>query len=343
MKRAEELDNLLQPLVCLRWIKVLCTRSLRISRRKAFLFFFRNFKILLHEIRVLRVQKKENNMKFNQNTAEIFIPDDTPLEDALARTTHLCIAAHQDDIEIMAASPILECFQSEEKWFTGVVVTDGRGSARNGIYEKHTDEEMRLVRFKEQRKAVIIGEYSAQIMLDYPSKMIKDGKDISSVEDMIAILQATNPSVVYTHNLADKHATHVGVAVKVINALRNLSKNEIPEKVLGCEVWRDLDWMRDDEKIILDTSKQNNLQTALLGVFDSQISGGKRYDLASMGRRLANATYFASHEVDDATGLSYAMDLTPLIENPNLDIQEYVKGFINRFSDDVGSLIKTVS
>ena len=101
--------------------------------------------------------------------------------------------------------------------------------------------------------------------------------------------------------------------------------------------------MRDDEKIVLDTSKQNNLQATLLGVFDSQISGGKRYDLASMGRRLANATYFASHNVDDATGLSYAMDLTPLIENPDLDIFKYVQGFINRFSDDVKSLIETVS
>ena len=280
-------------------------------------------------------------MKFNQNTAEVFIPDDIPLEDALARTTHLCIAAHQDDIEIMAASPILECFQSEEKWFTGVVITDGRGSARNGIYEKYTDEEMRLVRFKEQRKAAIIGEYSAQIMLDYSSKMIKDGKDTSSVEDILAILQATNPSVVYTHNLADKHATHVGVAIKVIKALRN--RPDRSPKLYGCEVWRDLDWMRDDEKVVLDTSSQSNLQAALLGVFDSQISGGKRYDLASMGRRLANATYFASHDVDDATGLSYAMDLTPLIKNPDLDIQEYVQGFINRFSNDVGSLIEAVS
>ena len=168
-------------------------------------------------------------MKFNQNTTEIYIPDDAPLKNALARTTHLCIAAHQDDIEIMAASSILECFQREDKWFTGVVVTDGRGSARAGIYEKYSDEEMRLVRFKEQRKAALIGEYSAQIMLDYPSKIIKDGKSTSPINDILAILQATNPSVVYTHNLADKHATHVGVAIKIIKAMRSLEENERPK------------------------------------------------------------------------------------------------------------------
>jgi hypothetical protein len=61
-----------------------------------------------------------------------------------------------------------------------------------------------------------------------------------------------------------------------------------------------------------------------------------------MGRRLANATYFSSHDVDDASGLSYAMDLTPLAENPDLDIQNYVQGFIDRFSQDVDNLIRSV-
>src|SRR5512138_1750686 len=113
-------------------------------------------------------------MKFHLPTSEIFIPDDLALEEALARTTHLCLAAHQDDIEIMAAGPILECFQQKDKWFTGVVVTDGRGSRRDGLYDDYSDEDMRLVRFKEQRKAAVVGEYAAQVMLDYPSKVVKD-------------------------------------------------------------------------------------------------------------------------------------------------------------------------
>jgi LmbE family N-acetylglucosaminyl deacetylase len=278
-------------------------------------------------------------VKFHLNTAEIFVPDNIPSEKALARTTHLCFAAHQDDIEIMAAAPILDAYQNESKWFTGVVLTDGRGSPRDGIYKHYSDEEMRAVRFKEQRKAALIGEYAAQIMLDYPSRAIKDKTDLDPIKDIIAILNATHPEVIYTHNLADKHATHVGVALKVIRALRELPTEAHPKQLFGCEVWRGLDWMRDEEKIILDYAGQNNLQTALLGVFDSQIRGGKRYDLATMGRRIANATYFASHNVDDATGLGYAMDLTPLLKNPDLSVQDYVKGFIQRFSEDVETLI----
>ncbi len=282
-------------------------------------------------------------MKFHLDTAEIFVPDNLPNEDALERTTHLCIAAHQDDIEIMAAGPILECFQRDDKWFTGVVVTDGRGSPRNGMYEKYTDEEMRLVRFKEQRKAAIIGEFAAQVMLDYPSKEVKDRESESTIEDMVALLKATCPQAVFTHNLADKHETHVAVAARVIAALRGLPKSERPLKIYGCEVWRDLDWMLDEDKITFDLSKQENLQAALLGVYDSQISGGKRYDLASLARRRANATYFASHDVDDVTGLSYAMDLTPLIVNPDLDIQEYIQSYIDRFAQEVRKTITRIT
>jgi hypothetical protein len=53
-----------------------------------------------------------------------------------------------------------------------------------------------------------------------------------------------------------------------------------------------------------------------VGVFDSQVSGGKRYDLATAGRRLAHATYYASHGTDEESALSFAMDLTPLVEEP---------------------------
>jgi len=282
-------------------------------------------------------------MKFNLSTADIFVPDGLPIEQALARTTHLAISAHQDDIEIMAAEPIMACFQQRDLWFTGVVVTDGRGSPRDALYANYTDDEMRLVRFKEQRKAAFVGEYAAQIILDYPSKAIKNPADQQPVEDIAEILTASQPQIVYTHNLADKHDTHVGVVLKVIAAIRSLPEDRRPQRLYGCEVWRALDWMLDEDKVPLDCSARENLQEALVGVFDSQISGGKRYDLATMGRRRANATYFASHGVDITTGLNFAMDLTPLILDPGQDITSYVQGFIQRFADDVTARLKKMS
>ena len=281
-------------------------------------------------------------MKFHLPTAEVYIPDDLPLEQALARTTHLCIAAHQDDIEIMAAQPILECFQQKDIWFTGVVVTDGRGSPRDNLYKDYTDEEMRLVRFKEQRKAAIVGEYAAQIMLDHPSKIVKDSSKPETVEDILQILHATKPHFVFTHNLADKHDTHVAVALRAVEAIRKLDPAERPQQLVGCEVWRALDWMDDSAKVKMDVTEHENLQAALLGVFDSQIAGGKRYDLASMGRRRANATYFESHGVDATTGLSYGMDLTRLIQDTSLDPRAFVEALIQSFAQDVTERLKRI-
>ena len=80
-------------------------------------------------------------MNLNNKEALIYIPDNK--ENGYKRTTDLCIAAHQDDIEIMAYGPISKCYKKDEAWFSGVVVTDGAGSPRSGKYEKITDEEMK--------------------------------------------------------------------------------------------------------------------------------------------------------------------------------------------------------
>jgi hypothetical protein len=100
--------------------------------------------------------------------------------------------------------------------------------------------------------------------------------------------------------------------------------------------------MMDEDKVVFDCSSHENLQSALVGVFDSQVSGGKRYDLATMGRRRANATYLASHTVDIATGMAFGMDLTPLVKDSSLNIIEYVKSFIERFEKDVSKMITSV-
>jgi len=274
-------------------------------------------------------------MRLSIDTSEVFVPDGLTVEAAMARTTHLGIGAHQDDLEIMAIHGILSCFRQKDQWFAGVVVTDGGGSPRDGVYGEFSDEQMRAVRRKEQKEAALLGEYGAQVFLDYPSAAVKDGSNVAIVEDLVQVLRAARAQHVYTHNLADKHDTHVGVALKVIEALRRLPEADRPERVYGCEVWRDLDWLNDTEKLAFDVSPHENLQTALLEVFDSQIAGGKRYDLATMGRRRANATYYASHSVDLTTGMVFAMDLTPMIKDPGVGAWDLVRGHIERFSDEI--------
>jgi LmbE family N-acetylglucosaminyl deacetylase len=279
-------------------------------------------------------------MQFHNSAADLFVPDGTVPAAALARTTHLCICAHQDDIEIMAYHGIAACFGQKGEWFSGVVVTNGAGSPRSGIYGDYTDQEMQRVRLMEQRKAAYVGEYAAQIQLGFPSSDVKNPTETAVVDDLKQILLATRPQYVYLHNLADKHDTHISVALRSIAALRAVAGEVAPRKVYGCEVWRDLDWLADEEKQVLPVSARSNVAAALVGVFDSQVTGGKRYDLATAGRRLAHATYFASHGTDQESALTFAMDLTPLVKDPALSIADYVLGFVDRFRADVARRLK---
>ncbi|MGQ9916972.1 MAG: PIG-L deacetylase family protein [Bryobacteraceae bacterium] len=276
-------------------------------------------------------------MQFHKTSSEIYVPDGAPLPGALARTTRLGIAAHQDDIEIMAMEGILACFQKPDQWFSCVIVTDGAGSAREGDYAQYTDADMIRVRRAEQKKAALIGEYGACVLLDYPSREIKDGANRHPVEDLRQVLETARPETVYTHNLCDKHDTHVAVALRAIDAIRSLPHGQRPARLFGCEVWRDLDWLPDARKVPFDVSAHENLSAALLGVYDSQIAGGKRYDLATLGRRRANATYFQSHAVDQAQAIIFGMDLTPLITDDSIDPLDYALEHIREFEQEVAA------
>lgn len=72
--------------------------------------------------------------------------------------------------------------EKDDKWFTGVVTTDGAGSPRDDLYADYTDEQMKQVRIVEQKKAAYVGEYAAQLLLGYTSKEVKDGKNEKVIE-----------------------------------------------------------------------------------------------------------------------------------------------------------------
>jgi len=279
-------------------------------------------------------------MVFSQPAADAYVPDGVPLAKALQRTTHLCLAAHQDDIEIMAYHGIAECFGQKNRWFTGVVLTDGSGSPRTGRFANFTDEQMKAERRAEQRRAAKLGKYSAAIQFAHPSTVVKSAQSAGVKSDLVTLLAACRAQVVYLHNPADKHDTHVAVFQRSLEALRALPKSRRPRQVLGCEVWRNLDWLVDTDKVLLDDSARPALAAKLIGAFQSQIAGGKRYDLAIAGRRLANATFHTSHATDRAAAVTWAMDLTPLIHDEKLSVEEFTLAHLDRLRTDVAARLR---
>jgi LmbE family N-acetylglucosaminyl deacetylase len=272
--------------------------------------------------------------------AQLMIPDGLAAPEALRRTTHLGIGAHQDDLEFMAFHGILACYDQPDRWFGGVTITDGRGSSRTGKFQDWTDDQIAAERIREQDAAAVIGQYAFMAQLGHPSKSVRDARETVVRDDLFRILEATRPEVVYVHNLADKHDTHVGCALRCLEALRRLPKADRPHKVYGCEVWRDLDWLVDTEKTPMPVSARPELARALNEVFATQIAGGKRYDLAVIGRRTANATFSQAHSTDQESAMQWAMDLTPLVHDDALDPIAYTTGFIDRLKADVTARLR---
>ena len=279
-------------------------------------------------------------MKLSDSQADVFVPDGTRTpEAALRRVTHLCIGAHQDDIEIMAHAGIADCLDLPGKAFGGVVVTNGAGSPRTGSYARLSDAEMQGVRQEEQRQAARFGRYAIQIQLAHPSAVVKTPGDAGVAADLAMIFAGCDPEVVYLHSPADKHDTHVAVLLRCLEAIRARPRASRPKRVLACEVWRDLDWMVDTDKVALDSGRHPELALDLLKVFDSQVTGGKRYDLATIGRRSANATFNTSHATDNSSGITWAMDLTPLVHSPALDLAAFTVAHVDRLRADIEARI----
>lgn len=277
-------------------------------------------------------------MQFHSTRASVLIPDGCDEAAALGRITHLGIGAHADDLEFMALHGILACHDRSDRWFGGVTCTDGRGSARSP--QLSSDDALVRQRHHEQEEAALIGRYGVMIQLGYSSQEARNAGDPRLTDDLVDILRRSRPEVVYTHNPADKHATHVAVTMRVVAAARALPAEQRPKRLLGCEVWRGLDWMMDGDKVRLDVSRNPALAERLAGVFVSQMDGGKRYDLAVRGRERANATFHDSHQSDDAQAVWLAMDLTPLLDDGTLAVSALVERHLTRFHDDVMESIK---
>lgn len=275
-------------------------------------------------------------LKLKRAGCEIFVPDGASAEAAVARSRYLAIGAHHDDIEQMAVHGIMEAWKLGGGVFFGVVASDGVGNRHTGEYSGMTYEELREVRVGEQREAARIGRYAGVAMLNYPSSEIKDHhlKDLD--EDLVTLIDRIRPETVYLHNPFDRHDTHVALCLRTIAALRTVAaKGYAPKQVLGCEAWRGLDWMVFHDRTLLPVMDGQGLEEQLAGVFHSQFDRVRFRELAARGRRIANATFHESHSIGMDEEVTIAINMLPLVTDPSIDMEVFVRNVIERFESDI--------
>ena len=269
-------------------------------------------------------------MKFSQPSADFYAPrGQDPLAN-LSTTTHLGIGAHADDLEILAFPGIAACHTHPTDRFSGVVVTDGAGAPRTGPFAKTNDSELISLRQKEQHHAADLGNYASVLQLGHPSSAVRQTDRSAVVADLVKILETARPQVLYLHNPADRHETHIGVLLACLEALRQLPPSSLPKEIYGCEVWGDLDWVPHAHIIRLACHAPETLGPSLLRCFKSQVEGGKRYDRAALGRRHAQATFANPTQPDSVPEVVLALDLRPLVQG-KLSPTEFLSSILDLF------------
>ena len=256
--------------------------------------------------------------------ADLYVPSGEALDQACARTQVLGVAAHPDDLELMALPAILAGHADPAQGFAGLVVCNG---AMAGV---GPDEGVALRRM-EQRAAAQVGHYSVMLQLGHASQAVQTGQAQGLAEDLVEAMKALRPETLYSHNPADRHPSHLAVLLSLRQALKQLDPAERPKRWLGSEVWGGLDWQALGDRLALPLEGDRELAERLLEAHASQLSRGKAYGPASAGRRRANATFIASHSPDAAEEVVLAMDLSPLLADDQLSLQDFLSQRVERF------------
>ncbi|MCC5951831.1 MAG: PIG-L family deacetylase [Acidimicrobiia bacterium] len=271
----------------------------------------------------------------------VVVPDGRPLDQVLVDATDVAVVAHPDDLELLLGTVVATCAADAERSLVGIVCTDGAGSV--GVDGAPTgSQELAALRATEQRAAAELGGHTVLMLGHSSATMLDPARRSAVVDDLVAVMGSCRPATVHTHALVDRHATHVAVALLTIDTVRALpSTTPPPTSLLGIEGWSSLDWLADSDLVELP-GRNDDLTIRMARCFTSQLTH-KRYDLAMQGRWRANATFRHHDAPDDVAELALALDMTPLLADPDLAPAEFLGTVTARARRTVAEQVSTLT
>ena len=261
-----------------------------------------------------------------------------PKNDKKGPVKFVAICAHGDDCELMAIDGIQRGYRASKYTFACVVTTDGVDSERSGRYARSDNEKMASVIVAEQKKAATIGRYNSVYFMNYSTEEVKDQENEDIVNEYIEIIRELKPRIIYTHSILDRNPAHVAVAIKVINALREMKRSEQPTTLYGCESERDLDWVDSSKVVTFNVSKNLRLQRQLISAHKSS-NLSRDYVNAAIGRRLVNAVFNREEKRKTAKLTAKAINMTTLLRRKDLPIKKYAMSFVEDLYTEINDMM----
>ena len=174
----------------------------------------------------------------------------------------LVLAPHMDDETIGCGGAILT-HVARGAQVEVVFITDGGAGIDKSIYSSQSTEQLRDIRKKEAATACsLLGVFRSHY-LDLP-----DGRSRlteAAVEQLLAIIEAVQPDVVYLPFITDTHHDHL-TTNKLFHAVARRKEN-ISSMLCSCyEVWTPI-----HPNCIIDISSQMDAKMAALSCYESQL------------------------------------------------------------------------
>ncbi len=249
-----------------------------------------------------------------------------------APITHIAIAAHKDDGEMLALHGILNCY--DKGGFALIVLTDGGNCPKSGKYADVSYDDMAELRTEEQKRAATFGKYEKVYFLQLPSSSLET--EFEEISSKVASIFNENPTIqyAYAHSLFDRHKTHINASKIAIESIRQSKYKGKIKMLYGVELWRDLDWIPENEQILLDVSGSKDFAMDLLSFFPSQ-NQSKMYNKGFCGRVVANATFSNSHSNSLASEQIRAIDMTKLVFADKNAVRAFVDEQLGKFKQEI--------
>ncbi len=179
----------------------------------------------------------------------------------------------------------------------------------------------------EVRAATVAG-FTGVHFADFSSDVLKDPTCRKPTLVVKQVVAQCRSRVLWTHSPFDQHESHRFTFERVVAALLELPLKLRPGLLLGGEVWGALDWVDDRYKLSLDISDRSAHARRILQQYKSQI-GAHHYDEGAEGRWKSNGAFRDPHEVQKSLATVYAIDLTPLIDEDPMSIDEFVSRVVS--------------
>jgi LmbE family N-acetylglucosaminyl deacetylase len=256
--------------------------------------------------------------------AFIAIQEGKPLDDFRGREDNMVVISPHPDDDVLGAGGVMIQAAEEGRAVFSVTLTDGRGSPRKD--PTLSDEEMAGLRQKESLTALRIVGAKGGVYFRKTSSGLEGEEGKKVAEELRKLLESLRPSEIFLPSPYERHRTHIRCTRLTLGALRSLEG--LKPSLLGYSLWGN--FFGEKKRVARDITPFVRKKVEAVLAHATQI-GYKNYQQGVLGKNNAEAIFWESHEIQKATFVETFLDMTQLLEQKDLSLEDFIRQDVEAF------------